>query len=440
MGSAAIVGAGPYGLSLAAYLLQAGVETHVFGEPMESWRQYMPEGMRLRSHQVASHIAHPGGDLGIETWAAETNATPSEPLHLSEFVSYGHWFQERAVPDVDRRRVRKVDLAGSGFSLRLDDGEELEFERVVMATGIAPFALRPPLFEGLPAELVSHCSAHATLEGFADRSVLVIGGGQSAVETAALLKEAGAKPHLVARAGKLTWLPPHNQTGFRARAARILLPPTDVGGLKTGWFAAAPGVFRFLPAKTRAWVYGRCTAPLGADWLRGRLAEVPVEAGRSVTAVDPDRNSVRVKFDDLTERSFEHVILGTGYRIDMSRHELLADGMLDRLETVGGSARELGSAPRLRRGLESSIPGLHFAGASAAASFGPIMRFVVGTWFAAPAISRSISGRRQGPMYLSYRPRSPFRRVPKGAAPRVRGIGAPGGELGTQARLFRRER
>lgn len=417
MGSVAIVGAGPYGLSLAAYLQEAGADAHAFGEPMESWRQYMPKGMRLRSHQVASHIAHPGRDLGIETWAAETDATPSEPLHLSEFVSYGQWFAERVVPDVDRRRVRAVDQAGSGFSLRLDDGEEMEFERVVMATGIAPFALRPPPFEGLPAELVSHSGDHPKLERFEGRSVLVVGAGQSALETTALLKEAGAEPHLVARAGKVTWLPPHNQGGLRARAGRILSPPTDVGGPKAGWFAAAPGLLRFLPGRTQEWVYRYCTAPLGADWLRPRLADVPIELGRTVTAASPDNNSVRVKLDDGSERSFDRIVLGTGYRIDISRHELLADQMLDRLETVGGSSRELGAAPRLGRGLESSIPGLHFAGAAAAASFGPIMRFVVGTWFAAPAISRSISGKRQGPMYLSYRPRSPFRRSP-GRQPR----------------------
>jgi hypothetical protein len=431
VGSVAIIGAGPYGLSLAAYLLRAGVDTHVFGEPMESWHKHMPKGMRLRSHQVATHIAHPGGEFGIEAWAAETDAAPAEPMYLSEFLSYGHWFQERAVPDVDRRRVRRVDLGGDGFRLQLDDVEELAFERVVVATGIAPFALRPPPFDELPAELVSHASDHPTLETFAGRSVLVVGAGQSALETAALLKEAGAEPRLVARAGKVTWLPPHDQGGIRARAGRILSPPTDVGGPKAGWFAAAPGMLRSLPAKTQEWVYRYCTAPLGADWLRPRLAEVPMELGRRVTAASADNGSVRVRFEDNAERTFDRVVLGTGYRIDVSRYEFLADGLLDRLETEGGSARELGVAPRLGRGLESSIPGLHFAGASAAASFGPIMRFVVGTWFAAPAVSLSISGKRQGPIHLAYRPRAPFGRTLDGKPHRQLADSAPSRELGT---------
>lgn len=416
MSSVAVVGAGPYGLSLAAYLRHAGLEPHVFGDPMQSWREHMPEGMRLRSHQVASHIADPARQLGIDAWAAETKTVPAEPLHISEFVSYGSWFQKQAVPELDRRRVHEVDFGGRGrgFRLRLDDGEELEFDRVAVATGIAPFTFRPTLFEGLPEQLVSHCSAHSRLDAFAGRTVLVLGAGQSALESAALLKEAGAEPHLIARAASLNWLPPHDLRTLRARVARIVLPPTDVGGPRTGWFAAAPGILRHLPERTREWVYAHCTSPLGAHWLRQRLAEVPMEVGRSVTAVSPDHDSLSVYLDDGSERRFDHILLGTGYRIDVSRYGFLSDRLLGRLETVGGSARELGRAPRLGRGLESSVPGLHFAGAAAAASFGPIMRFVVGTWFAAPAISYSISGRRQGPMHLAYRPRVPMRGLAAG--------------------------
>lgn len=410
MGSVAIIGAGPYGLSLASYLRQAAVDTHVFGEPMESWRKHMPEGMRLRSHQVATHIADPTRTLSIEAWAAETNTVPGEPMLLSEFLSYGHWFQEHAVPDVDRRKVRNVELAGDGFSLRLDDGQELPFERVVVATGIAPFALRPPPFDELSAELVSHSGDHPKLEKFAGQSVLVVGGGQSALETAALLKEAGANPHLVLRAENVNWLPPHASRTLKARVARVVAPPTDVGGPRAGWFAAAPGVLKHLPLRTQEWVYRYCTQPLGAAWLMPRLDEVPIEVGRRVAVASPSGDSVRVMFEGGGERTFDRVILGTGYRIDVTRYGFLGDGLLGQLKTVEGAARELGAAPRLSHGLESSVPGLYFAGAAAAASFGPIMRFVVGTWYAAPAISHAISGKRQGPLHLSYRPRKPLPR------------------------------
>jgi hypothetical protein len=45
--------------------------------------------------------------------------------------------------------------------------------------------------------------------------------------------------------------------------------------------------------------------------------------------------------------------------------------------------RRVGGYPILGRGFESSIPGLHFLGAPAAWSFGPTMRFVSGSWYAA---------------------------------------------------------
>jgi thioredoxin reductase len=391
MTAVAIIGAGPYGISIAAYLRHAGVDAHVFGEPMESWRRHMPEGMKLRSRVRSSHIAHPGGELGIDAWASETGERQVEPMPLESFVSYGCWYQQRAVPDVDRRRVRKLSLGGGGLSLALDDGEEIVAERVVVAGGINPFAYSPPLFRGFPDSLVSHSSQHAELGKFSDREVLVVGGGQSALETAALLHEAGAKPRLVARAEDLVWL-----TG--KRAWEPILPPTDVGGRVSGWLAATPGAMRRGPASARRWVTARCTVPAGAAWLFSRLENVPLQVGREVTSVEPAGDGVQVDFADGERSRFDHIIVCTGYRVDLRRYGFLAPELLGGLELVNG-------APRLARGLESSVPGLHVVGAAASSSFGPIMRFVVGTWYAAPAVARAISGARQRPAHLAYRPR-----------------------------------
>jgi thioredoxin reductase len=399
--SVAIVGAGPYGLSLASYLRRAGVDTRVFGVPMESWERHMPDGMLLRSHQVASHIADPDRALGIEVWARETGTDPGEPLAISEFISYGKWFADRVVPDVDRRRVQSLAPRNGGFEIGLDDGDELSVDRVVVATGIAPFAFRPGEFAALPSDLVSHAADHPSLAGFAGKSVLVVGAGQSALETAALLKDSGSDPHLVARVADLTWLPPHIQRGFKPWLASMVLPPTDIGGPRSGWFAAAPDIWRSLSDRKRDAVFRHCVLPRGADWLRPRLAEVPLEVRRQITAAEAADGRVRVGFDDGSERQFDHVILGTGYKIDVSRYGFLSDDAIERIETIDGGA------PMLAGGLESSLPGLHFTGAAAAPSFGPIMRFVVGTWYASPAIASSISGRRQRPRFFAYRPRGP---------------------------------
>jgi NADPH-dependent 2,4-dienoyl-CoA reductase/sulfur reductase-like enzyme len=219
----------------------------------------------------------------------------------------------------------------------------------------------------------------------------VVGGGQSALETAALLHEAGARPRLVARAADLVWL----------RGQQVwepVLPPTDVGGRVSGWLAATPGALRRGPVAARQWVTARCTVPAGAGWLVSRLEQVPLDVGREVTAVEPGEGELRVDFNDGESARFDQIIVCTGYRVDLRRYDFLAPELLDRLQLANG-------APRLGRGLESSLPGLHFVGAAASSSFGPIMRFVVGTWYAAPAVARAISGARQRPAHLAYRPR-----------------------------------
>jgi hypothetical protein len=56
------------------------------------------------------------------------------------------------------------------------------------------------------------------------------------------------------------------------------------------------------------------------------------------------------------------------------------------------SLRLVDGYPVLTAGFEASLPGLHFVGASAARSFGPLMRFVAGTGYAARALTRGIVG------------------------------------------------
>jgi FAD-dependent urate hydroxylase len=407
MTSVAIIGAGPYGLSVAAYLRNAGVETLVFGEPLESWYRHMPQGMMLRSRIRSSHIADPRNELGIDAWEADTGARRSEPMPVEQFVSYGRWYQQRAVPDVDRRRVRNLSLAAGGFSLALDDGDEILAERVVVAAGITPFAFYPELFQGLPDNLVSHSSKHTDLGQFAGQDVLVVGGGQSALETAALLHEAGATPRLVARADRLVFFT--DEDGFRARAIDMMLPPTDVGGRVSGWLAAAPGALRRLPDPTKTWVTARCTVPAGGHWLRPRMENLSLNVGRTVVDAQQHGDSLQVTYDDGSADTVDHAILCTGYHIDLGRYDFLDPELLCQLELSEGSGVTRldapNGAPRLTRGLESSVPGLHITGATAAGSFGPIMRFVVGTWYAAPAIARAITGTRHRPAHLSYRPR-----------------------------------
>lgn len=393
----AVIGAGPHGLATVAHLRGAGVDVRCFGDPLGFWRHHMPAGMILRSPIRATHIADPKRELTIERFEQDTGRLLRRPsLLLEEFRDYGAWFQQRVVPDLDLRRVAEVRRSPAGFALLLDDGETLEVSHVVVATGTAPFANRPEPFASLPAPLVSHSSDHETLASFAGRRVAVIGAGQSALESAALLSEAGAAVEVLVRAEQINWLPDDTQPGASARRRLdIPPPPTAVGGRLSGWIAAVPDAFRRAPASVRPWVSQRCLRPAGSGWLRPRLEHVVYSCGVSATGAQAHNGGVRLELDDGSERIVDHVLLGTGFAIDVSRYRLLAADLAAEMQTSEGS-------PRLGPGLESSIDGLHFVGAPAALSFGPVMRFVVGSWYAAPAVTLRILGRRQRALRFSF--------------------------------------
>ena len=140
----------------------------------------------------------------------------------------------------------------------------------------------------------------------------------------------------------------------------------------------------------------RCIRPAGAGWLRPRLRAVRIDCARTIVAAEPEDGRLRLSLDDGSARLVDHVLLGTGYRIDVRRYPFLAP------ELAGAVATIRGGYPVLQAGLESSVPGLHFVGAPAALSYGPIMRFVVGTWYAAPVLARRIAGQRQRPITFSF--------------------------------------
>lgn len=393
-----IIGGGPYGLAAAAHLKALGVLVRSFGEPLEFWRENMPAGMLLRSPIRATHIAHPRRELSIEEFEREQGRQLRRPsLTLPEFIDYASWYQRRAVGDLERRRVDLVTRGNGGFLLSLADGERFEASRVVVAAGLGPFGRRLAPFGSLPSTLVSHSADHIDLGVFAGREVVVIGAGQSALESAALLREGGATVEVIVRAPAIRWLaddtlPPEAR---QKRLIPIQPPPTAVGGRLTGWLAALPDLFRSLPRRLQPWVAERCIRAAGSGWLRPRLQEVPITCGREVVEAQPQGDAVRLVLDDGSERTVDHVLLGTGYQIDVSRYPFLGASLAGEIATVEGY-------PRLGPGLESSVDGLHFLGAPAAFSFGPIMRFVVGSWYAAPALAARVAGRRLAPLKRAF--------------------------------------
>jgi FAD-dependent urate hydroxylase len=382
----AIVGAGPYGLSAAAYLKTAGFKVRVFGEPMAFWATTMPEGMLLRSPRVASTIADPDAKLTLEAYEAASNVLPAAPLPLSTFVSYGLWFRDHLASILDRTPVRRVDRDKAGFKLTLADGSSLTSHRVVVAAGVGPFRSRPAVFDPLPPATVSHCYEGCKVSEFAGKRVAVIGAGQSALESAALLHERGADVEVIARIPALRWIGVHTWLHHMGPLTAMLYAKHDVGPVGISRLVAYPNLVARIPLKLRDRIRTRAVRSAGSSWLPARLASVKITTGRSVQSADFSGAGVRLRLDDGSERRVDHVLLGTGYRVDLSRYDFLP-------KELAADVRQLEGSPMLTRGFSSSVPGLHFVGAAAARSFGPLLYFVAGTEFASKELSSYLERR-----------------------------------------------
>ncbi len=395
--SVAIIGAGPHGLSVAAHLDDVGVQTTVFGSPMAFWESHMPHGMLLRSSWRASSIASPSRRLSLEGYERSMGITLERPVRLDDFVRYGRWFADQLGARRDPRHVAAVNGTSEGFLLRTDDGLEAEFDFIVVAAGIDRFAYVPPAFADVPHPLLSHTLTCRTPEAYAGRRVAVIGGGQSALEYAALLHEAGARPFVLARTSTLRWLhePSSSRTRFRGAVRAAIHPPTGVGPRGLSWVAALPDIFRPLPLQARLRVMNRCLAPVGASWLRARLSGVPCKLDCHVRSAASGGDTVRLMLSDGTIEEADHVLIATGYHVDVTRYPFLAPELLRRVHRAAGY-------PVLSEGLESSVPRLHFVGAAASMSFGPVMRFVVGSWYSGASTADRIAARRGPRLRRAY--------------------------------------
>lgn len=384
---AVVVGAGPYGLSAAAHLKAIGGDVRIFGRPMEFWANHMPAGMLLRSPRVASNISDPAHQFTLDAYESSAGIQPRAPVPLETFVNYGRWFQRQMVPDLDLREVASIRRNDGGFAIALEDGEVLHSKSVVVASGIGSFQRAPSVFASLPSSQLSHCYQGCDVRSFPGRRVAVIGAGQSALESAALLHEAGAEVEVIARIPTLRWIGMHPWLHHLGPISSMLYSKHDVGPAGISRLVAAPNLMKQVPLKFRDRIRTRAVRPAGARWLPPRLEHVKVTTGSFVTEAISVGQVVELKLDDGSRRFVDHVLLGTGYSVDIARYRFLPPELARQLDLMDGY-------PRLRSGFSSSVPGLHFIGATAARTFGPLLYFVAGTEFASKELAAYIARRR----------------------------------------------
>jgi cation diffusion facilitator CzcD-associated flavoprotein CzcO len=387
----AIVGAGPYGLSLAAHLAARKIDHRIFGRPMLFWSKVAEAGDEryLRSYCFGTNISAPKPGFSFADYNKPRGLEMFEPCSIGNFAAYGHWFQQGNVAWVEPVDVVHVAQHPRGFAVTLANSERFVASHVVIATGLSCFVYVPPELASLPPALATHTSGITRFAAFQGRDVAVIGAGQSALEAAALLREAGARPQLLVRKHSILW----NTRISRERSLwrRLRSPISGLGTGPKAWaLAHFPGTMHSLPAAWRARLVKNHLPPEGAWWLRERVENrMPIHRGTKVieTREAAGRVALRLRtIKDGSERELvvDHVIAGTGYDINVERLDFLHPALR-------GAIQRLERAPRLNATFETSVPGLRFIGPASAKSFGPLFRFVAGSEYASRIVSAQLA-------------------------------------------------
>ena len=380
---AVVVGAGPYGLSTAAHLLARGLKVGVFGKTLEFWRTRMPKGMLLRSHWWATNLSDPGKRYGFERFFSESQYGKCYPVPIEAFIDYGRWFKERAVPNVDETYVSSIERHDGHFLLTLEDGRKVHSAAVVMAIGLYHYAHRPELYNRLPAGLVSHSCEHNDFSRFKGKQIVVIGGGQSAIEFSALIHEAGAIVDVVSRR-PVPWLAPDRGNECTV-LEQIMAPNASIGPGWQNWLLDhMPYLFYRLPQVIKD-KYNRRYVSGATDWLRDRvIGKATLHEGQTAVKLEAVDGRVHATISDGDKVRADHVMLATGYRVDISKLPMIHPSLRTEIKTDMG-------VPILSHWFESSVPRLYFVGLTSLRAFGPLYRFVAGCKATAERVASSVA-------------------------------------------------
>lgn len=390
----AVIGAGPYGLSLAAHLRAKGVDFRIFGKPMDTWRAHMPKGMMLKSEGFASNLNAPDGVSTLKSYCKQHGVPYADrglPIKLSDFIAYADWFRSRHVPNLEETQVSSLKKSAEGFVLQLEFGETLLARKVVLAVGVSWFSHIPDTLAHLPGTMVSHSYDHCTVDYFKGRDIVLLGAGASAISLAHELKQAGCSVRMLVRSGELHYNTPPSGNA-RSLWYRLRNPPSPIGqGWRSYLCAKLPQLVFCLPGSLRAravkshshaaggWymrdkVEGRVSQVLGSEIARAELAKGRIQL--QVTATNGTGGTLVC----------DHVIAATGYQVNIGRMPFLDNDIRCR---ISGNGRYVAVSAMF----ETELPGLYTVGMTAMDNFGPLLRFMVGSKFVATRLAAHLRRR-----------------------------------------------
>jgi thioredoxin reductase len=351
----------------------------------------MPSGMVLKSEPFASNLWDPQRRFTLKNFAAERKIPymhSGRPLSLAAFVEYADWFRRSAVGEPNPSKVQRISHEHGEFTLEFAGQAPIKARRVVLATGHMAFCHVPTELAGLPEHLCLHSSRLADVRTYAGRDVTILGAGQSALESAALLHEAGARVRVIARARSLIWnAAPSAQQ--RSLLASVRQPES---GLGLGWRSVAvaelPQLFRrlFAPEKRHRFVAGSW-GPTGAWWLKERFENrVDTLLSSRIRSAQADGERVRLLLEQPggpREIETDHLVAATGFKVDVDKMHYLDSELRASIEREG-------PMPKLDANFETSVPGLFVVGIASAPTFGPVMRFMFGAKHVGPVLARRL--------------------------------------------------
>jgi FAD-dependent urate hydroxylase len=383
----AVIGAGPFGLSVAAHLAHRRVRA--FGRPMETWRTRMPPDMRLRSDWDETNLSAPGDRGSIDAWAESVGEPREEPIPLQKFLRYADWFRETLVPENDPSDVAQLERGGGVFRVTTAAGGEADARDVVVAVGVTPFPHAPPPFDAFIGDGVSFAIDRQDYEAYRGRRVTVVGGGQGGLEAAALAHRAGAEVEIIIRS-QLRWFTdrePYRPRGrLQQRLYRLAYPVVGYGPPPLNRLALHPDAFAALPEPARRAVARRILRAGGSPWVRGEIeGKVRVTEGTAVQRLERVADGLRLTLSDGSLREAAAVVVSAGFRFGLDRLAFLTPAVRNAVMVREGW-------PVLDRHFRSSDPHLLFVGFAAERRFGPIARFVNGSRFSAYRVAEGLGG------------------------------------------------
>ena len=360
---------------------------------MATWREHMPEGMQLKSEGFASNLSAPDPASTLKAYCAAHGHTYDDqawPVPVSLFNEYADWFHGRYVPQLESKLVVSLASSGEGYVLILEDGKRLYARKVVLAAGVTWFKHVPEMLAGLSN--VSHSYDHLRASEFARRDVIVLGAGASAIDTAALFHNTGARTTILARRKAIPFHQapdPDNVSWMK----QLTMPPTGIGpGWKSVFFTKAPQLFRHLPAQLRLDVVKRYLGPAPGWFMRDTVeGRIPMMLGHHLQAVGESGSRIELHLRD--ERGAEkrvetdHLVAATGFAPSIRKLPFLSSVLREQIASIADT-------PVLSANFETSMPGLYALGLLAANSFGPLLRFMVGAEFAAPRLAGHLARKR----------------------------------------------